>query len=337
MTDVVVGVDLGGTHARAGALPVGGRGARLLGFAKLSSRSGCGVDAVLDAVAACARAAAGPHRVRGVGVGLPGPLDAEAGVVHEAPNLGADFRAVPVARLLRKRLGVPVLIENDANAVAVGEHRFGAGRGARALLCVTLGTGVGGGLVLDGRLWRGASGSAGEIGHVPIRPDGLQCACGRHGCLEATVSTRRILARTRAAARAGAAPRLAKLLRTGSSVQVRDVARAARRGDPGLVRIFEDVGRDLGFALAGVVQVLNPDCLVIGGGIAGAWPLFVGRLESELRVRAFEAARAPLRLRRGRLGDRAGILGAATLLEQRAEPARERREAPRHHPRGAGP
>jgi predicted NBD/HSP70 family sugar kinase len=151
------------------------------------------------------------------------------------------------------------------------------------------------------------------------------------------VSTRRILARARTAVRAGTAPLLAKLIRSGADVRVRDVARAARGGDRGLRRIFEGVGRDLGFALAGVVQVLNPDCLVIAGGIAGAWPLFVGSLRSELRARTFDAASAPLRLRRGQLGDRAGILGAAALLERRDPPATEKREAPRHHPRGAGP
>ena len=224
------------------------------------------------------------------------------------------WREVPLARLLARRLRCRCVVDNDANLVALGEWRFGAGRGARQLVCLTLGTGVGGGLILNGRLYRGASGAAGELGHMVIDPDGPHCGCGTRGCLEAHVGTAAVVRRGRAAMRAGAA-RLTTLVHEADGVLTPAlISQAARAGDRAAKRIWLDVGRWLGIGLANVTNLLNPERIVIGGGLSNAWPFFAPALRSTLRAQAMAVPASAVRVVRAQLGDRAGIVGAAVLV-----------------------
>ncbi len=254
--------------------------------------------------------------ILGIGIGSPGVVDTDAGVVHLAPNLhdasGQPWRDVPIVDLVRKALGSSapraILLENDVNAMVLAESRYGAGRGASILVGVTLGTGVGGGIVVDGAVHRGASGTAGEIGHVTVVADGPRCGCGNDGCLEALVGTRGIERRARAA------------MAAGRETSLRDdltplrIARAAEAGDPLAGELFEETGRYVGVVLAGVANLLNPDMVVIGGGVAAAGEdLLFTHIRDEVRRRAIDTAADAMRIAPAQLGNDAGLIGCAVL------------------------
>ncbi len=242
-------------------------------------------------------------RVAGLGLGFPGLVDPREGRVVAAPNF-PGWEDVPLGTLLEGRLGMLVHVENDVNAIAVGEHRMGAARGLRDVLVLTLGTGVGGGLVLGGRLRRGPDGTAGEVGHIPVFPAGRRCTCGAQGCLETYASATAVEAACR---------KVRPDLPGGS-----EFARAARAGDAGLGRIFALAGRAVGIAAAGLVNVLNLEMLVVGGGLAGAWDLMEPAVRRELDRRAFGLPARRLRIRPWALGDDAGPVGSVVLVRERA-------------------
>ncbi|RMG97626.1 MAG: ROK family protein [Candidatus Dadabacteria bacterium] len=238
----------------------------------------------------------------GVGIGVPGLVDPDRGRVAVAPNLPA-LNERELGPDLGRVLGRPVRVENDVNAIAVGEWRKGAGRGARALLVVTLGTGVGGGLILAGTLYRGPDGTAGEVGHMPLRPGGPRCRCGARGCLEVYASATAVVA----AARAAGVP-----TEGGAAA----VAVAARAGDPRARKVFARAGAAVGVAAAGLVNLLNLDRMVIGGGLAGAWDLMEPHARRELGRRAFSRPLERFRWAPSLLGDDAGVVGAAILAKE---------------------
>lgn len=314
MTRWTVGVDFGGTNIKCGIVDSRGRVARTLSV----PTSQCAmprafIDGVARAVNTLARGRGiRTSQLRGVGIGAPGLIDAARGIVHSLVNV-PGWHDVPLARRLSARLRAPVCVENDANLVALGEYRFGAGRGAHSLLCLTLGTGVGGGLVCDGRLYRGVSGSAGEIGHMVVDRGGARCGCGRRGCLEALVGTAAILRLGRQALRLGS-PKLRALVRREGRLMPRLIGRAARSGEMQAQRVWQEIGRRLGIGLANLVNLLNPDCIVLGGGIANNWSSFYPAMMKTLRADAMDVPGRAVRVLRGRLGDEAGILGAAVLV-----------------------
>ena len=314
---VAAGIDFGGTNIKVGFV----------------TRKGHVVDSLVVPTAECpspeafvrrmrqsidtlrVRTRIPARRVRGVGIGAPGLIDMRRGVIHRLVNVPGHWAGVPLAKLLSARIHRPCVMDNDVNVVALGEWRFGAGRGTRESLYVTLGTGVGGGLVVNGGLVRGVSGSAGEIGHLCLDAKGPPCACGGRGCLEALIGTAAILQRARASMRRGHSPVLARLMRkvTGTLTPAL-ISRAARSGDRGAVRLWRDVGSLLGIGLASAVNLLNPERVVIGGGIANAWRWFAPSLRAALRARAFALPGAAVRIVRARLGARAGIVGGAVLV-----------------------
>ena len=299
-----VGVDFGGTNIKVGLVDARGRVARAhIVPSKAAARPASFIDGVSRLVESLARSVgARPAGLRGVGVGAPGPVDVARGVVHSMVNV-PGWREVPLARRLERRLGCRCLVDNDVNLFTLAEWRFGAGRGADHLVGLTLGTGVGGGLLVNGALYRGACGAAGELGHMVIDPRGYRCGCGRRGCLEALVS-------------APAVVRLARrtMRRRGAHLTSQLVGRAARAGDSRARRVWVEIGRRLGVGLANVVNLLNPDRIVIGGGVANNWTLFAPTLIRTLRAEAMEVPGAAVQVVRGRLGDRAGIVGAAVLV-----------------------
>ena len=310
----VVGVDFGGTNIKVGLV---NRAGRVLAVEVLPAKSHAApqpfVQGISEAVARLLRARAITRAaLRGAAVGAPGPVDHARGVVRSMVNV-PGWHDVPLGRLLARRLGCEALVENDVNLMALGEARFGAGRGAQHLVCVTLGTGVGGGLIVNGALDRGASGAAGEIGHMVIDPDGPRCGCGARGCLEAHVGTAAIL---RMARRAGFLQRgltpahLSEAARPHTNL----VGVGARRRNRDARRLWREFGGWLGLGVANAVNLLNPQRVVIGGGVANAWPFFAPALRRTVRAHALPPAARVVQVVRAQLGDHAGIAGAAVLL-----------------------
>ena len=245
-----------------------------------------------------------PEDVAGIGAGSPGPLDLDSGTVLETPNLG--WRDVPLRDLLFEAVGVPATLHNDADCAAYGEWSRGAGQGAACLVCLTLGTGIGGGIVLGGRVHHGASGAAGEVGHTCVDVNGRRCGCGARGCVEAYASGSAIAAR---AAEAGFRP-------AGSGrVSAEAVCRAAAAGDARAARIVSGAGTILGVAVANLVHILNPDVVVLVGGVAKAGEALFAPLRREVRRRAFASAAAACRIVPGALPGTAGVVGAAELFK----------------------
>ena len=299
-----VGIDFGGTNIKCGLVDRRGRVVR--SFVLSSKRFGRpaafveGIHRAVEQLAASAGLTLA--RLAGVGIGVPGLVDARRGIVHMLVNV-PGWREVPLAHRLRARVQRPVFIENDANLVTLGEWCCGAGRGARALIGLTLGTGVGGGLVLNGSLYRGVSGAAGELGHTVLDLRGPRCACGARGCLEAHVQAAAIIRMARAA----------NVACRGRLTPER-LADLARRGNRQACAVWQQVGYLLGRGLAGVVNLLNPDRIVIGGGVANAWPLFAQALQRTIRAEAMPVSARSVRVVRAQLGEQAGIIGAAVLV-----------------------
>jgi len=307
----VFAADLGGTHLRAATVSEDGQiHFRHKQDTPRAESPGEIVAALVKAARECERqeAVAG-ERIRAVSVVVPGTVDANAGVVVKAPNLPCldGFR---LAAAVEKEFNLPVVIENDANAAAVGEMWQGAGRGHTAIVCVTLGTGVGGGIILDGKLWRGANESAAEIGHMSVDPfGGVACTCGSRGCLEVYASATAIVRMAREAR-----PRFAgSTLYEGDELNAEQVYRAGVKGDELALEVFRRMGVYLGIGLANLINVLNPEVIVIGGGVVNAWQLFEKHMLQQVAERAFPLPAAKVKIVRAECGDDAGLLGAARL------------------------
>ncbi len=252
-------------------------------------------------------------RLRGLGIGAPGLVETQRGLVHTLVNV-PGWRDVPLAAELQRRLQLPVFVDNDVNVMALGEQRFGAGQGVWHFICLTLGTGVGGGLILDGQLYRGARGAAGELGHMMVNPRGRRCACGANGCLEAQIGTAAILSAARRAVRAGAQPLGRLAHQAHGQLTPALVVQAARGGDIAARHLWSEVGRWLGLGLASLINLLNPERIIIGGGVANAWPFFAPMMRKTIRSQALDVSEHTVRVVRAQLADRAGILGAAVLV-----------------------
>jgi glucokinase len=253
-----------------------------------------------------------PAPVAGIGIAAAGQIHPETHAVVYAPNL--NWQDVPLKARIEARFKLPVWVENDVRAAAWGEFRFGAGCGARSLVAVFVGTGVGSGAVLGGKLWRGASNAAGEIGHTQVVPDGVPCVCGQRGCLEAYSSGIGLIRRFAAALATGRPSALrARTRGEAARLTALDVAQAAAEGDPLARELWEDAVRYLELALANAVTLLNPERLVLGGGVVETVPVLVERVATAIRERATLMARA-VTVHRALLGAWAGVVGAADLI-----------------------
>ena len=241
---------------------------------------------------------------------VPGAVDSDKAVVLQAPNLPSlinfDLKAA-----LEQRLGWPVFLENDANAAAVGEMWLGAARGCRDVMSVTLGTGVGGGLILDGKLWRGSHGAAGEIGHATVDPvSGLKCKCGNTGCLELFASATAIVRMTRENLSLFPDSRL-----KSEDLTAERVYDAGLEGDELALAVFKRFGMYLGIGLANVINLIDPEIIVITGGAANGWDLFSSEMYRQVEERVFRTTAQQVRIARAECGDNAGLLGAAWLAQ----------------------
>ena len=288
---IQLGLDLGGTNVKCAVLEDG----RVVATDSWPTRAADGEDAVLERVAALGRATVAPFgRPATAGLALPGHFEDGAGVL--LPNLLGDWAGRPIAGPVGDGLGVEVTLINDVRALTLAELRLGAGRGARDLVCVALGTGVGGGVVIDGRLHLGL-GHAGEIGHTTVDPDGPPCGCGNRGCLDRMAGAETIAA-------AAGQPTVAA------------AAEAARTGDETAVAAFARAGEYVGRVLAGAVVLLWPERVVVGGGVADAGELLLGPLRAELRRRACVAPVDRIDIVRAELGPHAGAVGAALWVSR---------------------
>jgi glucokinase len=306
-----IGIDFGGTTIKSGLVC----GGEIVRRGEVIDTQQCsGPDALLDALVAVVRGLRGDEAAA-VGIGLPGLVDSVNGYVHELTNV-PGWCDVPLRMKLRERSGLPVAIENDANAMAWGEWRYGAARNGRHVVCVTLGTGVGGALILDGRLYRGAQLGAGEIGHMSIDLHGRPGPYGNDGGLEEYVGNQQIAERAQALYRDG------KIEKTLDECTPFRLSEAARAGDAIARRVWEEVGLEIGAALASVVWILNPDTIVIGGGVAKAGDLVFAPVRRAIEARTSRVFHEHLRLVPAELGNDAGIIGSAALALEAVETER---------------
>ncbi len=334
MPNFSIGVDLGGTNLRIAAVDENGT---LLEKVTLGTEVSRGRASVIrDMCGAISRLAdqyKTKSKLAGVGIGIPGIIDVQTGIMRESPNL-PGWAGAFVKNEIEEHLRDRVIIENDANVAALGEKWLGAGKSVEHLAILTLGTGVGGGLVLNGRIWSGMTGMAGEAGHTTVAPDGVLCGCGNRGCLEQYASATAIVRMAKEAV-AGGARGLTSAAGDDAEFSARAIYNLAIQGDEDAKKIFREVGRCIGIVLAGLINVLNLPLYVIGGGVASAWEAFAPAIFEELRARSMVyAATAPKSLEfdalgasgkvdssgpaktiitRSLLGSDAGLYGAARL------------------------
>jgi glucokinase len=299
MSGYSIGVDLGGTNLRAAAIDSKGK---ILDKISGTTNFETGREPVLADIAgniASLRSRLGEDGLVGVGIGVPGFIDIEKGVIVGSHNL-LGFDGFPVRDELTKRVGRPVILENDANAAALGEKWMGAGKHVNDLVLLTLGTGIGGGIIAGGRVLHGFVGMAGELGHMTIIPSGNICGCGNHGCLEKHAS-------------ATAIESMANLVALGDNLSAKQVYELAVQGNNNARRIFEQMGYALGLALATLVNIFNFPLYLLSGGVLPAWEFFAPSMLQVVKERSFTYRNTPTRIEQATLGNEAGLYGAAHL------------------------
>jgi glucokinase len=286
MSDFSIGVDLGGTNLRIAAVS---RDGQLLEKVTLGTKVALGPDHVItemcDAIQRLSHQYKDKGKFLGAGVGIPGIIDLETGTLRKSANL-PGFEDYPVHAEIERRLAARVVLENDANVAALGEQWLGAARGIANVAVVTLGTGIGGAIILEGKIFHGMNGMAGEFGHVTVEPEGPPCGCGNRGCAERYASASAIARMVREAIATGEAPALAKAASSDAEFGAKSIYNLAIQGDEHARRIFRTFGRYLGILLAGLVNVLNLEMYVLGGGVASAWDAYAPTMFEELRVRS---------------------------------------------------
>lgn len=297
-----IGVDLGGTNLRAAAIaPDGSVLSRLSGATNLHAGRDAVVADIVESIRNL-RVTHGETGLAGVGVVVPGFIEMKKGLIVGSNNL-PQFEGYPVRDEISRMLGAPVILENDANAAALGEKWIGAGRDVDSLVLLTLGTGIGGGIIVDGRILHGEVGMAGEIGHTTVYPDGNPCGCGSRGCLEKHASATAIAA-------------MARLMQLGESVTAADVYKIAQgEGESAkrARRIFESMGEALGIAIGNLVNIFNFPLYLLSGGPLPAWDLFAPSMTAEAERRSFTFRNTKTRIEKATLGGDAGLFGAACL------------------------
>jgi glucokinase len=303
-----IGIDFGGTTIKSGVVENG----KIIDRSEpIPTQALGGPAAIVEALVELVGRFRDHGKIAAVGIGLPGLVDSRNGIVHELTNV-AGWVETPLRQILQDRTGFVVTVENDAKAMAYGEWKHGAARNGNDIVCLTLGTGVGGALILDGRLYRGAQLAAGEIGHMSIDYRGRPGPYGNFGCLEEYIGNSQI------AQRAAERYRAAGQERAAADCSPRKLSEAANAGDPIAKQMWEDIGDELGAALASVVWIINPDTIVIGGGVAKAGELILDPVRRSIRSRTLDIVNEKIRIVPAELGNDAGIIGNATLALEAA-------------------
>jgi glucokinase len=308
-----IGVDLGGTNLRAAALDLEGN---VLELFQISTDTSAGREKVVADIVAGIREVREGHsgdKLVGIGIGVPGLIYLEKGIIAKAPNL-PGWEDFPLRDLLEAELQCPVILENDANAAALGEVWMGAGHDVDDLVLLTLGTGIGGGIISKGQVLHGYLGMAGELGHITVEPhSGVRCGCGNFGCVEAHASATAIARMAEEAVSIGSSKALAGLKQQHGQLSALLVERAAREGDPEAIKIYERMGCWLGRALANLVNIFNFPLYLLAGGVIGGWKLFAPAMFEELEKRSVTYRESDTRVKKAKLGNKAGLYGAAYL------------------------
>ena len=318
--DYVVGVDMGGTKILAAVINAKGE---IVQQAKRATKPKKGPEEVIERITRCIREAIDgaelkPSQIRAIGIGSPGPLDPETGVIIFAPNLG--WSNVPLKAKLEANLSIPTFVDNDVNVGTLGEYAFGAGRGVKNLVGIFVGTGIGGGIILDGKLFHGVNKTAGEVGHMIVEVKGPRCGCGNFGCLEA-VASRTAITRDlqKAILKKGKKSKLTEL--NGGNLDLirsKAIARAVKHGDKPTIKVVQRAAKYLGISVASIVHFLNPEMVVLGGGVVEAMG---DSLLDPIRHAAAEYALPTtmdgVQIVAATLGDNAGVIGASVLARER--------------------
>jgi len=336
MATFAIGVDLGGTNLRIAAVDTNGKVLeKITTGTEVAKGRGYVIDEMATAIRALTTKLRSTGKLAGIGIGVPGIIDMQTGMLHESPNL-PGWHDYPVRDEIERRLGTTVVLENDANVAALGEKWLGAASTVDAMCMLTLGTGVGGGIVQQGRIWHGMTGMAGELGHITVDPQGVPCGCGNQGCIEQYASATAVKRMAVEAIATGAAPELARAMSEDPEFSAKVVYQMAVQGDEPAQEIFRRVGQALGIVLADLVNIFNLPMYVIGGGVSSAWEAFAPSMLEEMRKRSFvyratapaDGARGvhgtkihddvlPARrstiVTRALLGSDAGLIGAARL------------------------
>ena len=310
MNDYVLAVDLGGTNLRVAALDASGHILHHAKSATPRSRDGSQiVDRTAELAEECRKTVGGDPLA--LGAAVPATLDTPNGCVLRAPNL-PELDGFGLGGAIASKLHVPVIIENDATSAAIGENWLGASREVQNSVCITLGTGVGGGIILSGDPLRGPDGTAGEIGHICVEPRGVPCGCGSNGCLEQYSSASAVVRITREML----ANAHGSILHSTANLTALDVYNAGVAGDEVAQNAFATMGYYLGIVAAGLINVINPEMIVLGGGLSAGWDLFIQHTSEQINKHAFKQPAARAKIVRATLGDDAGLIGAGRLAFQ---------------------
>jgi len=313
MADIYVSVDLGGTNI---ACCLAGADGKILAESKTPTGSHEGPEAVVERMAQAVGELAEKvgSAPAALGMGVPGLVDVATGTTRFLPNLPTQWRDVPVAEMLSPRVGCPVYLLNDVRMATLGELTFGLGRSASTMVFFALGTGIGGGVVIDGKLRLGPLGAAGELGHLTVLPDGPRCGCGNHGCLETLASGPAITAEGVRLLLSGQAPKLHEIVGGDiSAVSPRSMTRAAEAGDEAVAEAIVRAARYLGIGVADVITTLHPDLVVLGGGVAAIGTLLFATVRETVAERVKMFPTADIRIEPSALGEAAGALGGIAL------------------------
>lgn len=299
----IIGIDLGGTNLRIALLD---SSYLIKDKHVLDTRAFREKESLILAITDAVKGILEKHSlekkdVLGIGLGLPGPIDTKRGLVHFFPNI-AGWKEVGLKKILEGRLELPVFLDNDANLMALAEYTLGAAKGLRNVVCITLGTGVGGGIIIEGRLYRGSSFAAGEVGHMPLNEKGAQCNCGGIGCLESYIGNNKILEQAR--------------LKFKKDITLEEVSRLAKKRNRLAMDIWYNVATHLGIALSSIINLLNPDGIVIGGGVANAGKVLFDKVRAVVSKRAMSVQARHVKILKAQLGNDAGIIGAAVLVRE---------------------
>lgn len=319
--NLTLALDIGGTKLAAAVF----EGERICARSRVVTHAEQGPDAVFERIARLidsliSRSGANPiGAIDSIGVGCGGPLDSQTGVIYSPPNL-PGWDTYPLKAKLEARFGVPAFVENDANAAALAEHRFGAGRGFRNLFYITASTGIGAGLILDNALYHGTNDSAGEFGHIVLARGGPRCNCGGRGCLEALASGTAIARRALREIRQRPDSMLAEVANRNGTLSARDVAAAARRGDVLARKIFSEAACYLGLGITSIIHLLNPEIVVIGGGLAQAGRLLFVPVRRTVEERAQKHLAGFVDIVPARLGKAVGLYGALAVAQRHVCP-----------------
>src|SRR3989338_2962808 len=303
MSHFVIGVDVGGTNIKLGMVNLAGRVIARSSFTTktYSSSKNRFINAlVINIQDFLSLNDINRKNVIGVGIGLPGLIDLKLGIVNALPNI-PGWNKYPFQKVIRQKLHLPVFIENDVNLMTLGEWKYGAGKGVKNLVCITLGTGIGGGLILDNEIYRGPGFSAGEIGHMPLNEEGPACVCGGYGCFEQYVGRKYLQKKTE------------KIF--NKQLEWEEISAMAKQGNKKAIAIWEETARHIGNGLTGVVNLLNPARIVIGGGVSHC-PKFVYKIVNEvIKKRAMKLPASMVKVVKAKLGNDAPFFGAKVLIE----------------------